>query len=300
MRRRPRRLRRGDVVAVVAPAGPVPDTLLARGVQLLESWGLRVRVGDRVLASHPELNYLAGTDAERAEDFTNAWCDPDVAAVFCARGGYGCLRMVDLLDIPAVAGASPKVLVGSSDVTVLHERLAAGLGLPTLFAPMIATGGLQDHPTAAERLRRALFEPDADPLGRGHDPLRPGRAHGVLTGGNVSLLAATLDVAPPAGAIALLEEITEEPYRLDRILTQLLRAGWFANVAGIALGSFTDCGPLGEVRAVVSDRLIGLGVPIAWEVGFGHCTEAITVPLGVPATLDAEAGTLTPDGPALA
>jgi muramoyltetrapeptide carboxypeptidase len=135
---KPGRLRAGSRVAVVAPAGPVPEEPLYRGIAVLESWGLRVELGKHVLDRHSRLPYLAGADADRAADLQRAWCDPGVDAVFCARGGYGCQRMVDLLDWDAMAAAGPKVFAGSSDVTALHEAIGTHLGMVTLFSPMIA------------------------------------------------------------------------------------------------------------------------------------------------------------------
>jgi muramoyltetrapeptide carboxypeptidase len=245
------------------------------------------------------LDYLAGTDADRAADLQDAWCDPEVAAVFCVRGGYGGLRMVDLLDWDAMAAAGPKVFAGSSDVTVLHERFGARLGLVTLFGPMVATRAFTEDEPARRHFHSTVFEPaTVRVLTRpGAAALVAGRASGVVVGGNASLLAAALAApgSPPApdGAIALLEDVNEEPYRLDAIVTKLLRAGWFDRVAGIALGSWQDCGDPAEVRATLLDRLGPLGVPIVWELGFGHCAGALTVPLGGLADLDATAGTLT-------
>lgn len=305
-RTRPRRLRAGDRVAVVAPAGPVPGELRDDGLAVLRSWGLEVVPGEHLDGRHPEFGYLAARDADRAADFQRAWCDPDVAAVFCARGGYGCLRMMDLLDWDKLAEAGPKLLVGSSDVTALHEAVGARLGLATVFSPMVATTNFVGDPASQEHLRQTLFTPErARVLTRpGAGCLVPGRAQGSTVGGNASLVVSTLgapDAAPPPpGSIALLEDVTEDVYRLDRILTQLLRGGWFDGVAGIALGSWTECGEPAEVRALMLDRLGGLGVPIAWELGFGHRADQLTVPLGVWAELDADAGTLTVPTPALA
>ncbi|MEV6608061.1 LD-carboxypeptidase [Kutzneria sp. NPDC051319] len=298
-RRRPERLKAGDLVALVAPAGPPPPLVLQAGIAIVQSWGLRVRVGKHVLDRHPTLDYLAGTDADRAADLQDAWCDPEVAAVFCVRGGYGCLRIADLLDWDAMAAAGPKVFAGSSDVTVLHEHIGARLGLATLFAPMVATLAFTADEQAQSHLHSTVFEPDAvRVLTRpGAGSLVAGRASGVVVGGNASLLAAGLAargaVPAPDGAVAVLEDVNEDPYRLDAIVTKLLRAGWFDGVAGIALGSWTDCGELAHVRAMMLDRLGGLGVPIAWEMGFGHCPAQLTVPLGLVADLDAVAGTLT-------
>ncbi|MFI9007656.1 LD-carboxypeptidase [Actinosynnema sp. NPDC053489] len=274
-------LRPGDRVTVVSPAGPCPPDLLDAGVARLREWGLDVRPDPHVLDTHPTLPYLAGTDADRARSFERAWLDPATAGVLCARGGYGSLRMVDLVDWTAVA-ARPKVFVGSSDTTVLHERLWAH-GVPTWFGPMVATRAFVEDARARERLRAALFTGVTSYGGVG---LVPGVARGVAVGGNLSLVQAP----PPPGAVVLLEDVDEEPYRLDRMLTGLLRTGWFAGVAGLVLGSWTNCG---DPAAVLADRLGGLGVPIVSDVAFGHCPGQLTVPLGVPVEVDGGAGTVT-------
>ncbi|WP_158891723.1 S66 peptidase family protein [Amycolatopsis anabasis] len=300
---RARRLAPGDLVALVAPAGPVPERLLEAAVPILESWGLRVRLGACVRSRHPSLGYLAASDADRAAEFQAAWSDPEVAAVFAARGGYGAQRMLDLVDWPALRAAGPKLLAGSSDITALHQAVSVHLGLATLFSPMPATAHFDAE--AVERLRCVLFEPERSlALHRpGATALVPGAARGVLVGGNLSLLAAGIGApehrAPEADAIAVLEDVTEDVYRLDRMLTQLLRTGWFDRVTGIALGSWAECGDPAKVRALMVDRLAPLGVPIAWELGFGHVPRSPTIPLGVPAELDADAGTLILTEPAL-
>jgi muramoyltetrapeptide carboxypeptidase len=296
VRRFVRPLRTGDRVAVVAPAGPVSPRLLARGVGVLESWGLEVDVTFDA-AQDGRLPHLAADDAARAHQLQRAWCDPDVDAVLCARGGYGALRLLDLLDWDAMAAAGPKHFVGSSDITALHAVLGPRCGLVTLFGPMIATAAVTGDRAAREGLRRALFDPPAELRGGpGARALVGGRATGVTVGGTLSLLASALG-APglphgPDGAIALLEDVTEEPYRIDRLLTQLLRAGWFDRVAGIALGSWKECGPPDEVRDVVLDRLGPLGVPLVEDLGFGHCRGQLTVPLGAEVELDADAAVL--------
>lgn len=321
---RPARLLPGDRVALVAPSGPVSPRLLAAGTALLRDWGLDpVSVG-RVTAGHPRLDYLAAPDEQRAADFRRAWCDRDVRAVFAVRGGYGAQRMVDLLDWDALREAGPKVFVGFSDLTVLHEALAVRLGLATVHGPMPGTAAFVGEAAGAGgaggaagaggagatanagRLRRLLFTPQAvgsltSPAARA---LVPGRAAGVTLGGCVSLLAAELGTPglrpSAAGGILVLEDTGMEPYQLDRALTQLLRAGWLDGVAGIALGSWHACGPYQPIRAVLRDRLAPLGVPVVEELGFGHGPTTGTVPLGVPAVLDADAATLSWQTPALA
>lgn len=302
---RPRRLRPGDRVAVVAPSGPVPEERLRAGLDILRGWDLDPVVAPHVLDTHSTLDYLAGTDEARARDFTEAWCDPGVSAVLCARGGYGAQRMVDLADWTAIRAAGPKVLVGYSDITALHEAFAVRVGLATLHGPMVATEAFLKNARTQESLRATLFEPESvRTLGlETAGALVPGRAHGVTLGGCVSLLAADLGT-PHArrsarGGLLLLEDVGEETYRLDRILTQLLRSGWLDGVAGIGLGSWQECGPYEEVRAVLADRLGPLGVPVLERMGFGHQEDAPTVPFGIPGVLDTEAGTLTLDVPAL-
>lgn len=274
-------LRPGDRVVVVSPAGPCPPDLLDAGAAWLRKWGLDVRLDAHALDTHPTLDYLAGHDTDRARSFQRAWLDPSVAGVLCARGGYGSLRMVDHVDWTAVT-AHRKVFVGSSDTTVLHARFWAH-GVPTWFGPMVATRAFVEDADARERLRSALFTGVTAFRGVG---LTGGVARGLAVGGNLSLL----EDPPPPGAIVLLEDVNEEPYRLDRMLTALLRSGWFDHVAGLVLGSWTGCG---DPTAVLADRLGGLGVPIVADARFGHCDGQLTVPLGVPVEIDGSTGEVT-------
>ncbi|RSN70783.1 LD-carboxypeptidase [Actinomadura sp. WAC 06369] len=318
-----RRLLPGDRVVVVAPSGPVEPARLAAGEAALRDLGLDVAVGKHALdrvnldGSAPARDArrgLAGGDAERAADLADAWCDPDVRAVICARGGYGATRVLDLLDWTALAAATeadvaaagaPKILHGSSDVTALHAAFGARLGITTSFGPM-AAGLLAGPDTAAsgtdgdrawsiDALRGALF--GGGTALPGARALRPGRAEGPLTGGTLSLLTALLGTpyAPPpaAGRIAFLEDVTEAPYRIDRMLVQLLQAGWFDGAAGIALGSWDRCGDPDELDAVFTARL---GVPVLAGVPAGHGARQGTLELGAPAVLDADRRTLAAGG----
>ncbi|MGR4847995.1 S66 peptidase family protein [Streptomyces sp. LARHCF252] len=304
---RPPRLAPGARVAVVAPSGPVPEERLQAGLDILRGWDLDPVVAPHVLGRHRALDYLAGTDAERAADLRDAWCDPSVAAVLCARGGYGAQRMVDLLDWAAMRAAGPKVFAGFSDITVLHQAFATRLGLATLYGPGVAGVDFLKNARAQEQLRATLFEPESvrtlTAVPPGGSALAPGRARGVTLGGCLSLLASDLGTphahAAARGGLLLIEDIGESPYRLDRYLTQLLRTGWLDGVAGIVLGSWATCGPYEDLRAVFADRLGGLGVPVVEEFGFGHGEGALTMPLGLVAELDAGTGTLTFGEPAL-
>ncbi|MGW6059733.1 S66 peptidase family protein [Streptomyces sp. NPDC055189] len=303
--KRPARLVPGARVAVVAPSGPIPEERLQAGLDILRGWDLEPVVAPHVLDRHPRFDYLAGTDADRARDLQEAWCDPSVSAVLCARGGYGALRMVELLDWTAMRAAGPKVFVGYSDITTLHEAFAARLGLVTLHGPMVAAMDFLKNARAQEHLRATLLAPEqVQVIASGGTALVPGRARGVTLGGCLCLLASDLG-APGArtsagGGLLCLEDIGEENYRLDRYLTQLARAGWLEGVRGVVLGSWADCDPYDSVRTMLLDRLGGLGVPVVEEFGFGHCDGALTVPFGAAGELDADAATLTLDVPALA
>lgn len=290
----PPSLRAGDRVAVVAPSGPVDPVRLERGCAVLRSLGLDVVVGKHAFDQNPsDLTYLAGSDVERAADLQAAWCDPRVSAVLCARGGYGASRVLGHLDWAALRAAVPKWLQGSSDITALHVAFGRRLSVPTLFGPMAASLIADADPEALDHLREALFGPGA-PV-RGERALRGGQVAGVLTGGNLTLLTSLLGTpyapSPAAGRIGFLEDVGEAPYRVDRMLTQLLQAGWFEDVAGIVLGTWTGCG---DLDAVFADRLVPLGVPILAGVPVGHGPRQLTIRLGAGATLDADALVLRP------
>ncbi|WP_431887143.1 S66 peptidase family protein [Nocardiopsis alba] len=297
--RRPPRLRRGDRVRLVAPCSPVPAAQLDAAISILTEWGLEVETGRHIRDQHPVLPYLAGEDRDRAADLQEAWCDPDVRAVFCARGGDGAHRMLDLLDFDAMREAEPKALIGFSDITALHEAFAMELGVTTVHGPVVGTRYFVGDEPAQRDLRTTLFSPEerltlTSPATRA---LAPGRAEGVLFGGNLSLLndglATPHSRLSAAGGILVLEDINEDAARLDRMLTHLLRTGWMDGVAGVALGTWTDCPPDPETIAeLMRDRLAPLGVPVLWGLDFGHCAAQLTVPLGVPAVLDADLGTL--------
>jgi muramoyltetrapeptide carboxypeptidase len=297
--RRPRRLVPGDRVAVAAPAGPVDQERLAAGVDVLRGWGLAVDLLPGTTGRHEVLPYLAGDDVARAKEFRFAWLDPSYAAVFCARGGYGVQRMLPFLDPAELTAPEPKVLVGFSDVTALHEVFNAA-GIVTVHGPM--AGSVEQLRTSGDRLRALLFEPDGvtDLLApHGATTIVGGRASGRLLGGNLALLAASLGTPTslvPDGDVVVLEDVGEDAYRLDRLVTQLLRAGWFDGVAGVVLGSFTEAPDPEVADVVLVERLEPLGVPMVSGAAIGHTPANLAVPLGAPVALDADDRTLTPDG----
>ncbi|MBT2486266.1 MULTISPECIES: LD-carboxypeptidase [unclassified Microbacterium] len=288
----------GDTVALVSPAGPGNEESLQRAVGYYESWGLRVRVGVSALTPHPRAKYLAGPDEDRRRDLVDAWLDPEVDAVVAVRGGYGALRLLDGIDWERMRGAAarrdgrPKLLTGSSDITALHEAFRAHLDLPTLFCPMPGTNVFRDSEFIRDDVRRWLFEPweGRELIGPKTEIMVAGRAEGTFTGGNLSLLAAAMGApessAPPSG-ILFLEDITEEPYRLDGFLTQLRRGGRLAAASGVVLGSWHECGDVDLIHSLMRDEFGHAAVPVLWEQGFGHDPNALSIPLGVDGVLDA-------------
>lgn len=289
---RPATLAPGSVVAVVTPAGPVYPDKLATGIDLLRSWGLEVR--PPVAVAPADVPWLAAADEARAAELQDAWLDPDVAAVWCARGGFGSQRVLDLLDWRRLRTMRPRWLVGYSDVTALHQAFASHLGIATAHGPGVAS--LADAtPETIASTRRLLLGGDSRPLVG--TPGVGGLAQGSLVGGNLVMLASmlgTTGLRPAAGGIALIEDVAEAPYRLDRLLTQLLRAGWFDDVQGIAGGGFTDCGDPGTVRDLLRRRLGPLGVPMVMDLPVGHGPTNVALALGRSVLLDGDNGTLTP------
>jgi muramoyltetrapeptide carboxypeptidase len=296
---RPPALRPGDEVRIVAPAGPVAAEPVERGMAVLAGWGLRPRLARHAGGRH---GYLSGTDEQRTADLVEAFADPAVRGVFCTRGGYGSQRIVDRLD-PAVVRRDPKVVCGYSDITALHLALWRGARLATLHGPVVAWDDQRCPATSAESLRAALMDPVPTVVARSPQEasapvLVPGRATGTLLGGNLSLLVTSIGTADQpdlTGAVLLIEEIAEPPYRVDRLLTQLRRCGALAGLAGVAVGQFTDCadGQGVDVAEVLAQRLGDIGVPVLGGLPIGHGRTPRTVGLGVPAVLDATAGTLT-------
>lgn len=289
----PHPLRPGDAVALVSPSGPVPADRVDAAVSVLTAWGLKPRVYPHVLARH---RFFGGTDEQRLEDLNDALADPGIRAVWCTRGGYGAQRIVDRVDMAAVR-RDPKLVVGFSDITALHLALWRGARLATVHGPVAA----QLDRGASSRTALAVYhtllttEPvtvHTDPAESTFSVTTAGRAEGVLIGGNLSLVAASIgtpDLPDLAGAILLLEEVNEEPYRVDRMLTHLLRSRALRGIAGVAIGQFTDCG---DAEHVVAERLAALDVPVLGGLPVGHGDQHDAVPLGTLAVMDADAGTL--------
>jgi muramoyltetrapeptide carboxypeptidase len=297
--KKPRALRPGDTIRMVSPASPLTHDKTEFITNLLEKEGYRVCLGDHTLDTDA---YLAGKDEDRARDLQAAFDDPDVAAVLCSRGGYGCARIMPMLDLDRMA-ASRKLFLGFSDITTLHLALNRR-GLPTVHAPMALTLHFPREPwvyaSFLASLQGEVLIPTEAPVG---ETVVPGQAEGIVTGGCLCLLTdsiGTPDALDCTGKIVIIEDVDENPHRVDAMLTHLRLSGTIDRAAGIVIGEMTrtdekvDAGIGGKPwQEIVRDRLAPLGIPMIFNYPFGHCKNMLTLPLGIRARLDANAGTLT-------
>jgi len=287
---KPARLRPGATIGVAALSGPPDPEKLDRAIAGLRGKGYRIREAGNARSG---AGFLAGSDAERAAGYAELLDDPAVDAVFFARGGYGASRVLSRLDA-GQARANPKIHLGGSDLTALFAWLGAQAGLVTFYGPMVAVEMAGEAALDWEavlsggKLARHAF-------GEG-DVIVPGKAEGVLLGGCLSLLASlagTPEAPRGEGAILFWEDIGEETYRLDRMLTQLERSGTFDGLQGMVIGSVVP-GPRPEspeeIRAYLRERFRGAPFPVAMGFPAGHLPEPRTIPLGVTVQLDLTSG----------
>ena len=287
----PQPLKEGDKVGIAAPAGPFEIDRFEKGLAVIGAMGFIPVVDDDV---YKRDRHLAGTDRHRARHLNRLFANDEIRAIFCARGGFGCLRVLPYLDFDLIR-EHPKTLIGFSDVTALLVTLIQRCGLAGLHGPVVTSAGGADEGSRA-RLKQALTAnapADLAPV----DPvvIRAGRARGVLTGGNLATLChlvGTEFVPDFSGKIVLLEDVNEAPYRIDRMLTQMRLAGCFESMAGIALGSFKDCGASEEVLAVIEDVFADFKGPILGGFEIGHGQTNMAVPVGVKVTIDTTQPTL--------
>jgi muramoyltetrapeptide carboxypeptidase len=305
---RPRRLQPGDTVGLVDPASAIWEPMNVEiVVESLTALGFKTKQGANLLARR---GYFAGTDEQRAADLNTMFADPEVRAIHCVRGGWGCARLLPLLDWPTIA-RNPKILLGYSDITALLLALHAKTGLVTFHGPL---GTSQWNPFNVGYLKRVLQEGEAvtfenlkeidkDDLTVTENriqTLHPGTARGRLLGGNLTVLTSLVGsgyLPDWEGCILFLEDVEEAPYRIDRMLTQLHLAGILQKARAVIWGNCTDC-KVGEsygsltVTEVLQDHLRPLGVP-AWRGAMiGHVERQFTLPVGIEVEVDAGAGTI--------
>jgi muramoyltetrapeptide carboxypeptidase len=291
----PPRLRPGDLIGVISPAGPVMPSDLQPGLDLLGAKGYRMREAPHLYDRH---GYLAGDDKARLADLHDMFHDQEIAAVFCARGGYGCLRLLDKIDYRIIR-EHPKILLGYSDVTALLMAVYKETGMIAFHGPMVR--GLA---TITEASLEALFhilsleEPLLLSPMEGK-PLVSGEVEGPLLGGNLSLichLAGTRFLPSLEGAILFIEDCGEPLYRIDRMLTHLSLAGLLNGIAGLIAGEFTNCGDAAEIDRLLIDAAATLNIPLITGFPLGHGQNNLTLPVGMPVHLDAGRMTLRTTG----
>ena len=296
---RPKKLKLGDAVGVVAPAGPVEAEALARGLKVVRQIGFRPVPGKFINGRE---RYLAGSDEERAEDIMTMFRNQEIKAIFCARGGYGVNRILPLLQ-PAVIRKNPKIVLGSSDVTLLLLYLNRKCSLISFHGPMVAGSfGRKPMPESQEKLKALLFGKASAKknICASAEVIRRGKAKGSLIGGCLTLLCRSLRTPyeiRTEGAVLLIEDVHERPYRIDGMLWQLRQAGKFRNVRGVIFGEMVDCQPTKKegysLREVIVDFFRDDSFPVLMNCPVGHGDEIWTLPLGVEVILDAGAKKLT-------
>ena len=297
----PRLLAKGQTVGLITPGSFISDEGLEKAVNNMEALGLHVKLSTHIRA---ERGFTAGRDGERLADLHSMFVDPQVDAIWCARGGYGCSRLLPYLDY-RLFSREPKMLIGYSDITALHNAIFEKTGLITFHGP-VASSEQSDYTLA--QMEAVLFEgrmPYQIPHSTDNQAeeadayqtrtIRAGQARGALVGGNLTLLSAMVgtDYLPSVkNKIVFLEDIGEKPYRIDRMLTTLRQAWPLEQAAGLALGIFADCEPDEDDRSLslaetLDDRLGDLDIPVVYGLSFGHIKDQCTIPVGIPATLNA-------------
>jgi muramoyltetrapeptide carboxypeptidase len=306
---KPPRLRRGDVVGLIAPGGYTNDAAIEKAVRNIEALGFRVKPGAYL---REVFGNYAGSSQQRLADLHAMFADPEVKAIWPIRGGSGCISLLSGLDV-ALIRRNPKVLIGYSDITALHLAIFKQTGLVTFHGPVASstlTAYAKQHmmavltepqatytiPMSLENAERAAQEPHF-----GIHTFTHGVATGPLMGGNLSMVAAlagTPYAADIKNSILFLEDVNEAPYRIDRWMTQLDLAGGFANAAALVVGICQNCGPEHEDVSLTLERTLALHlhplvIPAVSGYSIGHIRNQCTLPMGVRATLDTHAQTIT-------
>ena len=301
---KPSRLKNGDTIALVTPGSYITQQEKEESINNLRGIGFNVIYSDRLMQKN---GYFSATDRERAADLNEMFERTDVQGIMCARGGYGCARILPFLDY-ALIEDYPKPFIGFSDATALQYALLKNSNLITFHGPVsISTFSSFSIKNFKNVLLNPTFELELNNsnTGNNYNPygitvIADGKAEGELVGGNLSIVVSLIGTEYDldfSGKIVFLEEFIEEPYRIDRMLTQMIQAGKFENAAGIALGVFKLCEPNKSNPAfsgsfslmeVLKDRLGNLGIPVIYGLSFGHIADKFTLPFGGKAELNSE------------
>jgi muramoyltetrapeptide carboxypeptidase len=303
---KPSRLQKGDTIGLVTPASPASEEKISKAIQNIESQGFKVKYTGAIRNRN---GHLAGTDEQRLADFHAMFLDKEVKAIWCIRGGYGCTRILPNIDFDLIK-KNPKILIGYSDVTALLHAIQQKTGLICFHGPVGAT---PFTPYNVKHLSETLYHTQNQQLitlsednlskeDAAYKPIiiRGGKASGQLSGGNLCLLstmAGTPFQVDFKDKLVFLEDVGEKPYRIDRMLTQLLQSSNLDKAKGIILGIFEDCLPKDEEYSLslidtLKDRLGNLNIPVLYGFSFGHIKNMCTFPMGINAEFDADAMTV--------
>ncbi|MBM3803304.1 MAG: LD-carboxypeptidase [Acidimicrobiia bacterium] len=293
--RKPKALREGSTIGIVAPASNVDREALVQGAAELERLGYRARYSAQVFSQE---YYFAGTHTARAAELMRMFVDPQIDAIFCARGGYGCHHLLQRLDV-AVVRANPKIFLGYSDVTVLLQYLENQCQMVSFHGPMVAREFALGVPSYdAQNLQRCLTQVVGGQriVAPGLETLRPGSARGRLTGGCLSLLTATLGTAweiETDAKVLFLEDVNAKPYQVDRMLMHLRLAGKFDKLHGLVFGTMLNCRQSENqdygLQEIILKTLENYSFPILYGLPSGHTESgSLTLPFGVEVTLNAD------------
>jgi muramoyltetrapeptide carboxypeptidase len=300
--KKPRRLRKGDLIALVSPASsPLSTEKIQGAIRYLESLGYRTLLGQHAAKQH---GYLAGTDEDRADDFNAMVLRPEVKAIFALRGGYGSPRILPLIDYKALA-RQPKIISGFSDITALQLAIHRKCQLVTFSGPMPAVEFWDKvDPYTEENFWRLLTSNKKvgrilNPADEPFKVLKQGRTTGILLGGNLALVVSTFGTPffpPIRNSLLVLEEVDEYPYRVDRMLTQLRNANIHKKVSGLLFGQFSKCEPKDRsqphftMAQVLQDFSREMQIPVVANIAYGHIPKKLTIPFGLAARVDTAKG----------
>jgi len=303
------RLKSGDKLAIVSPGSYISEEELQNSIKNLNELGFETTYSENILL---QSGYFAGADKDRAEDLMEKFADKSVKGIVCARGGYGCARILPMLDYDIIR-SNPKVLIGYSDITALLYGIYKKSGLISFHGP-VGTSTFNDYST--NNFKKVLINPERTSLFQnstsgddenvyGVTTIAKGKGKGRLVGGNlsimISLIGTEFDV-DYSNKLIFIEEVGEEPYRIDRMITQMIQAGKFNNAAGVMMGIFRKCEVKKEsdltaksftLMEVLKDRLSSLKIPVVYGMSFGHVNDKFTIPFGALAELDADKQTFT-------
>lgn len=300
----PKRLKIGNTVGLIAPGYSVKPDVLDDAKQALRVMGLKPYHTDRIIGNH---GYFSNTDSERAQDLNEMFANAEIDGILCARGGYGCTRILSLIDYENIM-RHPKVLIGFSDVTALLNGIQKETGLVGFHGPV---GSTLNDPYSMKQLRNIVMHPkenfiieniELQDLALGTDPeyerytITKGTATGKLVGGSLTLINALIGTPHEidfTGTLICIEEVEEAPYRIDRMLTQLIEGDTFTKAAGIIFGVFAGCNSSTNsdsfsLKEVILDRIMPLNIPAVYGMSFGHVENNFTFPIGINAKLNTQ------------